>query len=649
MIQPYLIAALCLLFLWSLWRGKEIPVPFFLLLLVALSLCQTTLFIDYRRLSGLFFRDDFPKYFTYTLDNLHALLRYGTPFGYNHYFQGGIPELYLTSTFLEVLPFSLIFGEAMGYQLMLIFFIVLTPVTLFFLARQVTGEGTASRILGVAATFQLGLWPILQFGMVPALISMPLSFLSLLFFLRYLAGKRHSLFPLLFFTALLVYTHIVIWANTMMFFLMIVGAQLIAGKKRLALLKRPAVFGILHIVIGLPVWTVFFGNLDFFRTDWVNFTKMPGSFYLRSIPRRLVAMARPRNIFFLSILVLLWGYFQSRKQKTRQTLLHVALFSFGLYVLLSLIEIPQTRLFIDKFDWMFVPFAAAFNLSLIFLLQMRNRARVFGFIILMLLLFQYYPMWGRRLQTIASFSRIDTEISHYVRRRDYVLLENCAHAARYGTCPYSHWLGYLQRALGAKFFSHQGNDAQPYNALRSMYLANGYFLGRPLGKDNGPGFIAHLRDWSVNKVCVWSEKAKEFFASSSEFKLLGQSKKYTCYAATYSIPPPVRLDGGGRGRIVEENPVSFTLLLEDVSRPQTVTINKNFFRAWSAYDGGGRKIPLKECGQKICFQAGSSGYIYFKYKKNRGLNLIVLLVLLSSLGADFIRPKRTDAQSRTGE
>jgi hypothetical protein len=649
MIQPYVIAALCLVFLWSLWRGKEIPVPYFVLLLVALTLCQTTLFIDYRHLSGLFFRDDFPKYFTYTLDNLHTLLRYGTPFGYNHYFQGGIPELYLTSTFLEVLPFSLVFGEVMGYQLMLIFFIVLTPIALFFLAREVTGEGTASRVLGVAATFQLGLWPILQFGMVPAFISMPLAFLSLLFFLRYLAGKRHSLFPLLFFTGLLVYTHIVIWANTMMFFLMITGARLIAGKNRLSLLKKPAVFGILHIAIGLPIWTVFFSNLDFFGTDWVSFTRMPWSFYLLSVPRRLIAMARPHNVFFLSILVLLWGFLQSRKPETKRTFGQVALFSLGLYVLLSFLEIPWTRFFIDKFDWMFVPFAAAFNLSLIFLLRMRNKARVVGFIILMVLLFQRFPMSNRRLQTVASFSSIDSELSSYVRRRDYALFENCAHARRLGTCPYSHWLGYLQKALGAKFFSHQGNDAQPYNTLRSMYLTNGHFLGRPLGEDNGPEFIDHIRDWSVTKVCVWSEKAKEFFGGRSEFRLLGQSKRYTCYEPTYSIPPPVRLDGEGQGRIVEENPVSFTVLLEDVSRPQTVTINKNFFRAWSARDQNGRKIPLKECGQKICFQAGSSGYVHFKYKKNGGLNLIVLLVLLSSLGADWVRPKRTVAPSSTGE
>jgi hypothetical protein len=640
MIQPYLIAALSLAFLWSLWRGKEIPVSYFLLLLVALSLCQTTLFIDYKHLSGLFVRDDSPKYFTYTVDNLHALLRYGTPFGYNHYFQGGIPELYLTSCFLEVLPFSLVFGEAMGYQLMLIFFIVLTPVALFFLAREVTGEGTAARVLGVAATFQLGLWPMLQFGMVPALISMPLSFLSLLFFLRYIVGKRHSLFPLLFFTWLLVFTHIVIWANTMMFFLMIAGAQLIGGKKRIALLKRPAVFGIFHLLTGLPVWYVLFSNLDFFKTDWVDFIKMPGSFYLLSIPRRLIDMARPRNIFFLSILVLLWGFFQSPKSKAKKTFRNVVLFSLGLYVLLSFLDIPQTRFFIDKFDWMFVPFAAAFNLSLIFLLRMRNRARVFGFIILMLLLFQHYPMWSRHLQTIASFSRIDSEISSYVRRRDYVLFENCSHARKYGTCPYSHWLGYLQQALGAKFFSHQGNDAQPYNALRSMYLVNGYFLGKPLGEDNGPEFIAHIRDWSVNKVCVWSERAKEFFTGSSEFMLLGQSKKYACYQATYSVPPPVRLDAGGRGRIVEENPVSFTVLLEDISRPQTVTINKNYFKSWSAYDEEGRKIPLKKCGPKICFEAGRNGYVYFKYRKNIVLNLIGILVLLLSLGADFVRPKR---------
>ncbi len=172
-----------------------------------------------------------------------------------------------------------------------------------------------------------------------------------------------------------------------------------------------------------------------------------------------------------------------------------------------------------------------------------------------------------------------------------------------------------------------------------MYLLNGYFQEKPLGPANKKEFIDQLKDWSVNKVCVWSLTAKTFFDNCSEFKFLGKSKRYTCYEATYEIQPEVRLKSG-QGQITEESPFSFTVLLEDGSGRQTVTVNKNYFRFWSAYDDRGQRIPLKSCGQKICFEFENSGHAFFKYKKNIPLNIIALLVLPLSFIFGFIRPKK---------
>lgn len=648
MIQIAVLGLLWCAFLWFLWKRKEIPVKYLLGLLIALSLCHSTLFIDYSNLSGLPYIDDAPKYLTYTTENLHHLLAYGTPFGFNHNFQGGIPSLYLTSNFLELLPFSLIFGDVAGYQLMIVFFIVLIPVSLFFLAREITKDQWMAGILAMVSTFQLGLWPILGYGMIPALVAVPLSFFSLFFFLRYLSEKRYSLFPLVFFTFLLVYTHIVIWANTMAFFLMILAGRWIGQKRLVPLLKKTALLGFFHILTGLPLWFTFFSYRGFFRTEWAGSRTMSLPGYLLSIPRTFLRLVTAQGLLSLSILILLWLYFQSDESRAKKLFLNAFLFNVVFLFLLSLRRLPRIEFFFDKLEWMFVPYILAFNLSLPFIFKMKRAAKILGILLVAILLVRQYPLRKRPMDTLGSISEIDSTLPSFIRADDYVLLENCSHLKKYGMCLYSHWEGYLQKALGAKFFSHQGNDAHPYNALRSMYLLSGYFQEEPLGEANKDKFITQLKDWSVSKVCVWSSRAREFFDNSTEFSFLGKSDKYFCYKPAYALQPEVRLSHDGKGRIVEETPFSFAVILEDVSRAQTVTLNKNYFRFWSARDEKGRRVPLKSCGQKICFESENNGSVFFKYRKNLLFCLVALFALPLSFAFEIVATRFSSVPARGG-
>jgi hypothetical protein len=99
----------------------------------------------------------------------------------------------------------------------------------------------------------------------------------------------------------------------------------------------------------------------------------------------------------------------------------------------------------------------------------------------------------------------------------------------------------------------------------------------------------------------------------------------------------VRLDKGGRGEIDEEGPFSFTVKLEGVSEKQTVTLNKNYFNFWSAYNKKGENLPIRNCNQKICFDVSSNGDVYFKYKKNALLNILSLAALLFVFVTDILR------------
>ena len=145
-ITGNIVAALFCIFLFQTWSGKNISKRIFILLIIITSFCLTNLFINFRNLDTLLLGDDNPKYYSMSVENADLLLNHGSPFGFNHNFQGGIPSFYLRGCFLELIPFSSVFGNHVGYQVMLIFFIVLIPVSLFFFTLEITGNDDIARV-----------------------------------------------------------------------------------------------------------------------------------------------------------------------------------------------------------------------------------------------------------------------------------------------------------------------------------------------------------------------------------------------------------------------------------------------------------------------------------------------------------------------
>ncbi len=634
-----------LLFGRSLWSGKRRIRKWFLLLLILLSLVQTSLFINFRQMDALLINDDHPKYYSMTVENAHLLTTYGTPFGFNHNFQGGIPTFYLRSCFLQLIPFSFFLGDRLGYQVMLIFFIVLIPVSLFFLTLELTKREDIAQLLSLVSTFQLGLWPYLGYGMTPAIVALPLSFLSLLFFLKYLRYKDYLIFPLLLSSGVLAYTHLVIFALTWVFFIMVFIHRLIAQKKFLADLRKLIYFGLLDLLICLPIAYNLFHYASFLRTYWAYFTGETFGQHVLSVFLNLKATVNLRNILFLSVLFLLIFHRLTPDPKERFMLRSTLIFSVIILMLQSLRGIPHLEILILRIG-MFTPYVAAFNISLFLLLKTPKTAKICALVILLMIMFNYYPLTRCYLKTVNSVVEIDDEIDTLISPGDFVLLENCAHinptksGKNYDKCRYDHWPQLIQKKLRAKFFSHIGEDAHPYNNLRHMYITNGLYRGEPLSQDNEKEFIQLLQNWGVNKACLWSPTAQRFFDHNSYFELLDQSKKYTCYGATYEILPEVRLSKGGVGRIIDETPFSFTVHLENISENQTVTVNKNYFDFWSARDEKGDRVLLRDSHQKICFDPAHNGNVFFQYRKNIPLNLIALVTLFFALISDILRNSR---------
>lgn len=644
-IRSNIIFAFSLIYLFSIWSGKHIPKKWFLCLIVIFSLCQMSTFFDFKNMDSLPINDDHPKNYSIAVENANLLLKYGTPFGFNHNFQGGIPAFYLRGCFLELIPFSFFLGDRVGYQAMLIFFIILIPLSIFFLVLELTKNEDIAKLVSFISTFQLWLWLRLHCGITPAIVAVPLSFLSVLFFLRYLYNKKYFLFPLLLLSSLLVYTNPVIFLIISAFFTIIFIYKLITQRQFFTDFKKIIYFVLLNFLICLPFCYNLLNYGSFLRTSSLYFGQKSLFDQMLSIFLNIMRTANLKDILFLSTLFLFIFYFNISRPKEKLIIRNALIFSLIILLLRSLKDMPNADIFIKKIDWFFLPYIAVFNLALFLFLSINKIVKIFGITVLLFIVLNQYPLSNLYLRTVNAVSEIDDEIYAFISPGDYVLFENCAHKdpTRPGvnfdraSYDYGHWLTYLQKDLGVKFFSHIGDDAHSYNNLRHMYITDGLYKGEPLTRDNEKEFIAFLKDWGVNKVCGWSPTAKRFFDKSRCFKLLGKSKRYTCYIATYQILPQVRLNKGGVGRMIEEGPFSFTVYLENVSKKQTVTINKNYFNFWSAYNGKGDKIPIRECNQKICFDIDNNGYVFFKYQKNVLLNLISLLVLFFALVSDISR------------
>jgi len=603
----------------------------FLLLIMAIALANTFLYINYGKLDKLFVLDDHLKFYSFTVDQADIFLRFGTPFGFNHNFQGGIPTLFLRSCFLEFIPFKLIFGERVGYQLMLIFFIVLTPVAFYFFASELTKNESVARMCSFLSAFQLGLWPNLGWGMTPVIVSVPLCLFSIVFFMRYLNGKSFSLFPLLLLSGSLAYTHLVNYALNGAFMAMLFLYVFVSQKNYASDIKRVLWFGLLSILICLPILLNFL-----FYSSFV----VPSFGYPGARPLFLAEEGAVKNLFLIAFSLIPLALFYRLTPDTdgKKIVRNTFFFSVFLLTIPLLWHLAWAQIIVLRLVSVFAPFILVFNLSLLPLTRSSTKIKIAGIIIVFLATLALFPLKTRPLLSIDSIKIVDKEIESFISPNDYALLENSCHINpqkndspfdfHWGRC---HWPISLQKEWGITLFSNMGEDPHPYNSYRHMYITSGTFNGEPLGDKNAEEVVSLLKDWGVNKLFVWSPTAKLFFDQRLEFYRIGKSERYYVYGVNYDIVPEVSLSGGGRGKIIQEDPFSFTVKLKGVSEKQKMTINKNYFATWLAYDEDGNKLPLKACGQKMCLDIEENGKVRFEFFNRILLNLSPLFALLLAL------------------
>lgn len=636
-----------LAFFSSLWSGRRMGTGGYIFLLGVLSLSNIAFILPVHDFGALIINDDYPKFYSTGVENADALLGYGSPFGYNHNFQGGIPAFYLKSCFLCLVPFISVLGNPVGHQCMLIVSIMLIPVSLYLLVRNITRNELIAQVAAFMAAFQIRSFEYLTYGMSPAILATSLFFLSLVFLLKYVFSEngRLWLFATLVTVTVLLYTHLVYFA--LVWFVLAVILVWVLMTRAVCfpltrLLYRILYLGILMFLAGLPFFLSLLDYSSLFRTysGYATPTDLLDLIYnaVKHDVNVVTRVGSASSLLLGSSVFLLVVHAQTSDGRLK-LLIKVMLFTSAVILVSPAFQGFSHVSILAHRTVVFAPFVFVLNVALCLAMNLNRRAKAATVLLIFILVLSQYPLHPQILKTVDTFSGVDPELQALVSKEDHVLFENTTHVdpsikkdhKKFKAGKHGHWLTYLQKSLGARFFSNVGEDPHTYNKLRHMYVANGTYQGKPLRGKAGAALVKRLEEWGVNKVCVRSESAKAFFARSESFSFLADSEKFRCYIAKYERREEVRLSGAGTGRITEATPFSMTVSLENISRPQTVTVARNAFKYWTACDEAGEEIPLKKRGQMISFDVEKEGLVHFHYRRHTLLYIMAILALFFPL------------------
>ncbi|MBN2490014.1 MAG: hypothetical protein JXQ29_04080 [Planctomycetes bacterium] len=644
---------LATVFFSALGSGKRLRPRAYVVLLVLVSLANIAFVLPVCDFGAFLIDDDYPKFHASAVEHAEALLRYGSPFGYNHDFQGGVPAFYMKSSFLALLPFLVVLGEPLGHQVMLIVFLALIPLSLYLLLRTALRDESLAQVVAFLAAFQIRSLDYVAYGMTPALVALGLVFLSLFFLLRYAFGGYHRrwLGAAVLATTALLYTHLLYFALVWLVFAgLLAWARMAAGVRvppmRLLPLGAPAFLAGLPFLVSLIDYSAFVTT----QSDYPLQVGL-GVQVFRAVQYNLKLLTEAggdRWLLLLSVLFLVVAHAQTADARRRLKIRGLVLLSAVILVAPTLEGLPHLTTLARR-TAVFVPFVFAINAALCLAPSLPARTRAAAVLLVFFVVLCQCPLQPRIPRTVATLGDIDPALARRIAPGDHVLVENTAHVSplitrdykRFKPGTYGHWLPQLQRHLGVRFFAQVGEDPHPYDRRRDMYVTNGTYAGKPLDEETGPALLEQLRHWGVNKVCVWSPAAIDFFTRSEHFTFLADSAKYRCFQAADEPLGEVRVSGGGTGRILEATPFGMTVALENISGPRTVTVARNWFQYWSAHDEAGTEIPLREACRMISFEVSRDGRVRLHYRRHTLLYLVAGLALF----LPFLGPRRRQTRA----
>ena len=603
-----------------------------LLFVGLLSFSMSTLWAPPSSYTQIPLQGDHAKFFWFTLKQTQWFLDHGSPFGVAAYIHNAMPGFFFLRTgFVFYLPFYLFFGPALGYALLTVSATVLFAIGTFLLVEALQFSRWVAFTFALMTALGLGLTDYLAVGMVPYVLALCLNVWLLACLTRAIGGETRWLYPAAALAAACVYTHVASLVGVMAP-AGIIFALVLIKQKRLAEIALPACLAFTcFALLALPWFVNFFLLSDYINGDYLFASENSGTlFHAVWVHAIQLTGHRPALPTDLPTAFALWRSFALGGATVPLVLVPVGLLLLAAGLNRALPDAPPARtlVWLGVFAWCSVAFGFVPGLRIVFqrvvswlpLLSAFLYLNAFYLLLerfssslrLWLLPFASVAFWVASvlvapplvtpLESTDDVAHIDEQLNQWVDKNDGLLLENCAHVnptkdqGLFEACgDQHHWTGLLSDRFKIPIFAHAGDDPHPFMVYRNNYLNSGTFNGDILSEHNLEAFKTQLNENRITKACVFSERARIYFFTDPQWRPLGASPLYHCYARTEGVEPGWRLQAVS----------PFELELNFNGPKAHAQLPVNFYPLWKAKAINGTALATERCGDWLCLKGGS--------------------------------------------
>jgi hypothetical protein len=581
--------------------------------------------------NSLVFFDDYPQRFAFILRGLE-IFKQKAIFGWDSKLIGGYPTALEVADHLYVtfFPFSL-FGEKIGFHLMLLFFWLLFPCIIYLYTLElVKKKKIANLALYVSTFFNFTFFiNILAYGMINNYLAINLFISALFFTLRLKSEKKFSFFSLFLSLFLLMYCH----EGIFIFALFFVGLEMLFPLKKQNVL-RFAILITLLFSSTLNYGYYFLKYPSFFNLHIIPQTKPARGVFNFSLPDKINLGLldfwnwNPSSYLGISLIflpLLIWLIIKRPLKGIKRPCLYLLLLISTFF----LHSPTSVGLLVSRGEY-FMPFflTVIFSAALFLAFEKRNLAFLF---LLCAIFINFFPFLRGQIAHLKDIKAYNPSfISKIEKLKGVILFEEAGRLIRKvgeNQPAHSHIAALLSQTLKVSLLSNTRDGYHP-SIFRNNALQCGIFQDRLLTEIETSEFNNFLEKWAVRYIVVWSNISRNYLGSYPNFyEKEWEDKDWAIFRYIYAQVENLKfLSGEGEGEL--ENLDYFLKVLEvrGAKESDTVILKTNYFPEWKAFYKNTRVPIFNYNGQlAINLPFEGEGEIIFKYPKHYFLSFLIFL------------------------
>jgi len=606
---------------------------------------------------GLFFNsyifyDDYPNVYATTKKGIDMLFQGGI-FGWDSSLLGGYYSVADGNWNLSffVIPFALIFGCKIGYNVFYLFSFLAFPLLVYLCVKKLFEENVkiATISMYLSTIFLLSFFKtFLTYGTIDNLVGLEFYIINLALFENFLRKNKLSSFFLMLSVTLTLYAHISYFLCSLLTFVIL----LVIGREGKDDFKRAGLLFIFIFICTLPYTWYFLKYRAYFIEDVYHFVphhfNFSFNFFIESLKKALIGfVSTHRYIFsydFIKISPLplfLWIFFLGKNRKAK-----IFVFAFLLIVFLLEVSSAFAGEIIARMKYVYSIF---FIIILSWIIEKARKiggfTRAITWYTLLFIFIGFCHLQKdlfipkTKFATIKDLSEYNSTLVKKIKSLggNLILFENCGNwyyatesklkKRKETPKKYIHLASLFTLETKKNFFS---SNIEGFH--HSIYRANAFVCGTYKGKFISEYSIDEInevmRKWGIKYLVLWSKEAKEYFKSKRNFyKTIWEDGEWSIFEYLKSDPRSIAISNG-IGQVEHRDYFSKIIRLIEVKRGDRAVLRTNYFPAWKAYYQG-RRLDLYDYKGQIAFDIPNDKdvIIYLKFPRFVLLNIFSVLTI----------------------